>query len=390
MPLFKKRSKSQQMMVGYYFSESNDLPVGYTRLVDAPEVSACINRIAAIIASATIYLMENTKKGDQRVIDGLSRFVDIDPWPGVATRSLWMNWIVSTMLGDGDGNAYVLPTVEGGSFSKLEPMPGAAAAPRNGDSPYYVTWKGLNYDPTEVLHFRLFADPQHPWKGRGYRVQAQDLADALSKTNTLKSSLSSPNYKPPLAIFVNTDNDLADEVKRDAFREKYLNDTGSGKPWILPADLVKIEQIKPLSLTDLAIKDTVELDKKTIASIFGIPPFLLGIGSYNEKEYNSFIHTVVCPICAGIEQELTLKLLESPKRYFKFNRRRLYDYDLKTLIEIDTAMADRGYLNGDEVREDTDRDPAGLTEYKVLENYIPYDMSANQKKLTGKKEDGNA
>ena len=65
------------------------------------------------------------------------------------------------------------------------------------------------------------------------------------------------------------------------------------------------------------------------------------------------------------------------------NRRKLYDYDLKTLIEIDNSMADRGYLNGDEVREDADRDPVGLTEYKVLENYIPYDMSGNQKKLTG-------
>ena len=84
----------------------------------------------------------------------------------------------------------------------------------------------------------------------------------------------------------------------------------------------------------------------------------------------------------GIEQELTAKLLENDKRYFRFNRRRLYDYDLKTLIDIDNSMADRGYLCGDEVREDADRDPAGLTEFKILENYIPYDMSANQKKLT--------
>ena len=44
-------------------------------------------------------------------------------------------------------------------------------------------------------------------------------------------------------------------------------------------------------------------------------------------------------------------------------------------------MADRGYLNGDEVREDAYRDPAGLTEFKVLENYLPYDMSGLQKKL---------
>lgn len=390
LPLLKRRSKQQQSLWAYYLSSNGEVPQGYSRLVDAPEVSACINRIAAIISNATIYLMENTKKGDTRVTDGLSRFVDINPWPGVATRNLWMNWIVSTMLGDGDGNAFVLPQVEEGEFSCLEPMPGASSSPVGDDRMYRVSWHGENYDPTEVLHFRLFADPQYPWKGRGYRVQAKRLAEALETSSAVKESLSSPRYKPPLAIFVNTENDLSDETKRETFRKKYLEDTGDGKPWILPADLVKIEQIKPLSLTDLAIKDTVELDKKTVASIFGVPPFLLGIGTYNEKEFNSFIRTVVVPICNGIEQELTLKLLESPKRYFKFNRRRLYDYDLKTLIDIDNSMADRGYLNGDEVREDADRSPAGLTQYKVLENYIPYDMSGKQNKLTDKKEEPNA
>lgn len=386
MSLFHRRSKQAQTLLGYYFSPNGDLPPGYSRLVDAPEVAACINRIAAIISNATIYQMENTKKGDARVNDGLSRFVDINPWPGIATRNLWMNWIVTTMLGDGDGNAYVLPRVKDGEFDCLEPMPGASSYSVANDFKYRITWNGELFDPTEVLHFRLFADPSYPWKGRGYRVQAKRLADALEQTAAVKESLSSPNYKPPLAVFVNTDNDLSDEAKRDKFRDKYLDDARDGKPWILPAELVKIEQVKPLSLADLAIKDTVELDKKTVASIFGVPPFLLGVGTYNEKEYNSFIRTVIVPICSGIEQELTLKLLESPKRYFKFSRRRLYDYDLKTLIEIDNSMADRGYLTGDEVREDADRSPAGLNEFRALENFIPYGMAAQQNKLTQPKE----
>ena len=44
-------------------------------------------------------------------------------------------------------------------------------------------------------------------------------------------------------------------------------------------------------------------------------------------------------------------------------------------------MADRGYLNGDEVRADMDLDPVGLTERTRLENFIPTDMAGNQKKL---------
>jgi hypothetical protein len=52
------------------------------------------------------------------------------------------------------------------------------------------------------------------------------------------------------------------------------------------------------------------------------------------------------------------------------------------MSDIMLSGADRGYVNGDEWRDAMYMAPAGLKEYKVLENYIPYDMSGNQKKLT--------
>lgn len=382
MPLFKKKQqRSANSPLGVWIlGGGSELPAGYHRLLDSPEISACINRIAAIISSATIYLMENTNKGDVRVHDDLARFVDVEPWPNMATRQSWMNWIVTTMLGEGDGEAFVLPRTTGGKFTALEPMPGAVSI----DNPaggYFVQWRGYTYAPDEVLHFRLYADPDRPWKGRGVRVQANRLAASLNTTSQLKDMLNSPDYKPPLIVAVNSDNAFSDEAERENFRESYLSDSKDGKPWILPADLVKIEQLKPMSLTDLAIKDTVEIDKKTATAIFGVPGFTLGIGNFSEAEHNHCVRTVYIPICQGIEQEMTLKLLASPKRYFKISRRRLYAYDLKDLINMDLAMADRGYLNGDEVRADMDLDPVGLTERTRLENYIPTDMAGNQKKL---------
>lgn len=381
MPLFKRRAApTQQAVIAYIINTLGETPDGYTRLIDSPEVSACINRISSVVSAATIYLMQHSPDGgDRRINDQLSRLVDIDPWPDMGTRSSWMSWIVTQLLGDGDGNAFVLP--EFGLESSLTPMPGAQAMELPGGRSYKIQWQGQDYAPSEVLHFRLFADPLRPWMGRGYRVQAEQVAATLAQTDSLKRSLCSPKYKPPFAVFVNSDAPMSDAAERERFREEYLSDTGDGKPWILPADFVKAEQFKPLSLTDLAVKDTIELDKRTVAGIFGVPPFVLGLGSFSEAEYNNFIRTIIIPICRGIEQELTIKLLEDPSCYFRFSRRHLYAYDLKTLIDIDLAMSDRGYLNGDEVREDAYRDPAGLTEFKVLENYLPYDMSGLQKKL---------
>lgn len=382
MGLFKKRSRADP--VALWFSSEGCAPSGYYRLLDAPEVAACVDRICAIVSSATIHLMENGKKGDRRVKDELSRFMDTTPWGPMGTRATWMSWVVATMLTVGDGNAFVLPHVRrvNGQFiiTGLEPMPGAAAI-RDEDTVYKVIWKGSTFDPDEVVHFRLFADLDEPWRGRGYRVQAGKIAASLKQTGELKDSLSSPKYKPPMLVAVNSDADLSDPKKRDEFVENYLEHSEAGKPWVFSADLLNVSQQKPLTLADLAIKDTVELDKRTVASIFGVPPFLLGLGSYNEAEYNGFIRTVVNHICKVIEQTLTWSILISPSRYFRFNRRHLYAYDMKALIEMDLAMSDRGYLNGDEVREDSYRDPARLTEFKVLENYIPYDMSGKQQKL---------
>lgn len=382
MPLLKKKQqRSANSPLGVWIiGGGSELPAGYQRLLDSPEISACINRIAAIISGATIYLMENTDEGDVRVHDELARFVDINPWPNMATRQSWMNWIVTTLLGEGDGEAFVLPRTSGGKFTALEPMPGAVSID-NPTGGYYVQWRGYTYAPDEVLHFRLYADPDRPWKGRGVRIQANRLAASLNTTSQLKDMLNSPDYKPPLIVAVNSDNAFSDEDERENFRKKYLSDSKDGKPWILPADLVKIEQLKPMSLTDLAIKDTVEIDKKTATAIFGVPGFTLGIGNFSEAEHNHCVRTVYIPICQGIEQEMTLKLLSSPRRYFKISRRRLYAYDLQNLIKMDLAMADRGYLNGDEVRADMDLDPVGLTERTRLENYILNEDTGKQKKL---------
>lgn len=387
MPIFKKRSASN---VGVcWIGGSSREVAGYTSLLDCPEISAAVNRISGIVSTATIHELRRSASGAVRVETALSRLVDVEPWPGYGSRANWMNWIVSKMLTSSDGTAFVLPVVDQstGEILSLLPMPGAhvVTVGQGAEWDYGVSWNGKTYHRSEILNFHAFSDLELPALGRGLRVQAAAVANSLAESGALKSSLSDPAYKPPLLVFVNSDADLFDDEKRESFRKTYLEDTERGKPWILPADLVKIEQLRPLSLTDMAIKDTVELDKKTACSIFGIPPFLLGVGAYNEKEYNNFIATVVIPLVTAIEQELTAKLLipfdDFRNHYFRFNRRHLWCYDLKTVVDINNSLSDRGHLTGDESREAAGYSPAGLTEFRVLENYIPWDKSGDQNKL---------
>jgi hypothetical protein len=89
------------------------------------------------------------------------------------------------------------------------------------------------------------------------------------------------------------------------------------------------------------------------------------------------------PLAKAIAAEMTKKLILNPAWYLQFNVWSLIDYDLQQVSSVLLAGSDRGFVNGDEWRDRMHMNPAGLKEYKILENYIPYDMSGNQSKLTG-------
>ena len=59
----------------------------------------------------------------------------------------------------------------------------------------------------------------------------------------------------------------------------------------------------------------------------------------------------------------------------------LLDYSPQEISQVLLAGADRGYVNGDEWRDRMHMNPAGLKEFKILENYIGWDYSDKQKKL---------
>ena len=179
---------------------------------------------------------------------------------------------------------------------------------------------------------------------------------------------------------------LTDEFASPKGRQKlidsYIKPERPGQPWIIPAEQFSVEQVKPLTLADLAISDSVEIDKRTVASITGVPPFVLGVGDYNKDAWNAFISNNVRVIAQEIEQELTRKLILNPKWYLKFNILSLMDWDIRTISEVFGKLSDRGFVTGNEVRDRIGMSPKdGLDTLRVLENYIPNDMIGQQSKL---------
>lgn len=363
---------------------SDSCPAGYVPMDKVPEIQTACLRIAELIGSMTIYLMANTDDGDIRIQNELSRMVDITPNRNMP-RVQWMTGIVMNMLLYGRGNAIVLPHTHDGYLESLEPI----AADRVSFMPvgtsrrdYKVLIDGIPKDPMKLMHFVYNPDPVYLWKGQGVTVTLKDLADNLKQAQKTVNAFMASEWKPSVIVKVSgMTGEMATPEGRAELLHDYVHPAEEGQPWLVPGEVFDVAQVKPLSVADLAIADTVTMDKQTVAAVIGVPAFLLGVGEFNRDEWNNFIQTKVRSIALTIQQELTRALITSPKWYWALNFWSLMDYDLKSVSDILLSGADRGYVCGDEWRDRMHMPPAGLKQYNILENYIPADMNGKQKKL---------
>lgn len=383
---FRSRDKPQSRVCMCDVQGWKDMTCsGYTDLAHNPEICAAVDRIASLIGSMTIYLMQNTDGGDVRVKNGLSRVVDIEPNEYMG-RSNFIQWIVKTMLLDGRGNAVVLPKTRKGLLKRLDPIPSALVSfVEYGEKNYKISISGKEYDPKDVLHFAINPDSYYPWKGTGYSIALADVANNLKQAASTEKGFMQSEWKPSLIVKVDA---MIDEFSSPEGRAKLLDEFASsnkaGEPWLIPAEQFSVEQVRPLTLSDLALADFVKLDKTTVATILGVPPFVLGVGEFKRDEWNNFISSRIMPVAQILEQEFSRKLLYSPDFFFRFNVRSLYNYSLEETIKAGAEMVDRMAMTRNEWRSWIGLPPSeGMDELLALENYIPVDRLGDQKKLNG-------
>ena len=358
---------------------------GYHSLDQDPTIVAACKSIADLVGLVSWHLMQNqTDGGDLRIKNELSRKIDINP-NRYMTRQNFYEAVAMNLLLYGDGNAVVRPITEDGYLRDLEIIPAGRFSfmPDPLGYGYKILIDGKVYDPQDLIHFAINPSKRYPWKGTSFRVAVKDVAENLHQAAKTEKAFNSSKWKPPLIVKVDgISADFQDRNGRDALIKDYLETAEEGQPWIVPAAQMDIQSVKPLTLQDLAIADTVKINKQTAASIIGVPPFMVGVGDYNLAAFNNFVMTTVRKIVECIQQTLTKGLILSESWYIKGNVWQLRDWDLSTITSVFTEFGDRGWVTGNEARDRINLEPReGLDELKVLENYIPVDKSGDQKKL---------
>lgn len=367
---------------------------GYRSLDHDPTIVTACKALAGLVGLVSWHLMANQDEGgDIRIKNELSRKIDILP-NSYMTRQSFYESIAMNLLLYGDGNAIVRPHTENGYLRDLEIIPASRFSfmpdPLEPSYRYKVLIDGIPYDPDELIHFMINPDKTYPWKGTSFRVAVKDVAENLHQAAKTEKAFNNSKWKPPVIIKVDAiSEEFQSKEGRKELVDDYVGTQEAGEPWIIPAQQMEVQSVKPLTLQDLALADTVKMNKQTAAAIVGVPPFLVGVGDFKQDEYNNFIMTQVRRIVECIQQTLTKDLITSPNWYIKGNVWQLRDWDLSTITSVFTAFGDRGWVTGNEARDRINLQPKeGLDELKVLENYIPADMSGDQKKLIQDNEGG--
>lgn len=388
----KTRAEPKNSYTALWISGNDNLdgslicPPGYTPLSKNEEVLRCVYKIADLVSNMTIMLMQNGENGDIRLKNELSKKLDIYP-NKYMTRKNFIFRIVADMCIY--GNAVVLPTYSSDYIGDLILWEGGVPSfhkDNRSDNGYLISYKGKVFDPNEVLHFVLYPDSDEPFYGQGVAPLLKDTIDNLAQANATRRSFLRSKWKPSIVISINSDiEELQDADMRKKILGSYTETTEAGEPWLVPAGDLKIDTIKPLTLNDLAINDSITLDKKAIAAALDMPAFMVGAGTFSKDEYNNFVSTKIMSMATIIQQELTKKLLYSPDMYFKLNPKSLMQYSLQEQFTFVNGMVNSAMLSRNEGRTEFDYSPVdkpGMNEYQTLENYIPIDLLGNQKKLT--------
>lgn len=366
------------------FKNSN----GYVALADNPEVRIAVDTIAELVSNMSIHLLQSTENGAKRVNNELERLIDVEPAKGM-TRKAWIAKIVRDLYLYGDGNsiARIIVQPKTGYIEELRPLDMNYISYKYDDLSNDISFRYRNEDLTsdQVVHFIINPNAHYPKMGDGYGDVLQDVLRNLAQAQKTKSTFMRGKYMPNIVIKVDSDSEeLSSEEGREKVKEKYLKSDQAMEPWVIPGDLIEIQSVKPLSLKDIAINESVEIDKKTVAGMFGIPAFLLGVGTFNKDEFNNFVNTRIASIGYIIAQTLTKDILFDPNWYFQFNPRSLYQYNITDLVNAGKEMVDRTAMSRNEWRGWMGMEPRDdMEELITLENYIPTSKLGDQGKLKG-------
>ena len=302
--------------------------------------------LAEDVGSFPLNLYVNGEDGGKNILKDDYRYKLLHYNPNSYTSS---NTFFSTLeyIRNIKGNAFALIERKGGRISGLKILNPSNIIGykigKNGNLFYQfddgVDQKEILY--TDILHFRGISD-DGIWGMNPIEKLRLNLSVTYKAFNTIDKFYAN-NATSPKALETTIPEGVNPKewVKRiDDFNEKYTGVKNAGKIISLPP-FTKLTDVT-LNFADAEFISTIRFNVDQIASLFRVPPHLLGnfesskFNNLEQLQLNYKINTIR-PIHRMYRQELEFKLLEEYERIdgmsIEFNTNALMETDAKTRVE---------------------------------------------------------
>lgn len=362
-----------------------DLHVTPDKAMRLSAVFACVKVLSETIASLPCELFSVDPEGNEFVSrkDRLYRLIRSSPNDWQTAQEWWMLQVVNLCL---RGNSYnYIVWDENQRPVSIMPLPVDAVSvdvQHQNRIIYEVTigisgqTRTMRMSQHEVLHFKGMSVDGivgvSPIKYNsaliGGAIQARDHA---SKVFT--------NDATPRGVLEveGTLDDKTHQRMKESWNEIHQGPSNAHKVAILEAG-TKFKGIS-LSPDDVQLLDTRQLSRQEIASIFRIPPHMVGDlsrSSHSNIEHlgHEFLKSTIRPWLINFEQRLGLQLLGNTSRRFSFDVTELIRGDFEKEVKSYTSLIERGVYSPDEVRKRFGMNPrpdGRGNEYVLVENLKP-------------------
>lgn len=342
------------------------LGVGEMSVQNSLSISAvyrCVSIIADTIATLPIHLYSKNESGRSQISNHPALSVVQRPNDYLKKFCIFRYVTTSVLLW---GNGYLF--IERDKYNRpyaLYPIHPATIEPFLSEDKkrlYYKDARGKIYDSGDIVHIKgLSLDAIRglsPIRLQSENLQLAKFAQMygsrfFSQGGNMSGIFSSPTSYTQEAY---------DRLKNDLIK-KSIGLQSAHIPLLLEGGL-KYERIS-IPPEDAQFIETRKFQKDEIATIFGVPPHMIGsldrsTNNNIEHQGREFVQFSLLTHIEQIEGELNSKLLrfdEFGKFYFKMNPKALLRGDSTQQAQLYAAMNRIGALNANQIREWEDMDP---------------------------------
>lgn len=332
-------------------------------------VWACVTLLADSISCLPVHLFEKTQEGRETVLSNKGLRCLNNPNSYLSRYDVLHHIMVSVNLW---GNAYVQIIRDHYAVPvKLKLLMPYNVEPylTDNDVLMYSVASGGMVESSDMIHVKGLT--LNGYKGKSpITVHAENLLLTKNATDYGAKFFKDGGNIEGVFSVPNELSDKSFDRLKSTMQESYYGMKNAHRPMLLESGM-KYDRLN-IPLNDAQFLDTRTFQKEEIASIFRVPPHLIGDltkSSYNTNELmgQEYVTYSLLPWAVKIESELRRKLLREDEQellYFKFNMNSLMRADSKSRSEYYKNLNLIGVLSPNEIRELED-----MNGYKGGEKY---------------------